>query len=252
MKFLIVFFLFSIYSINAQNIDCPKSLIIGDFDKNEYQIMYPFGWSEGGYFAYILQDMNQKESADYTFKVIVQNMKTDSIAWSKDIIFNYDDNPNVKWECDSNPSVDSASDYIKKYNYCFLEQILWPKYKEEVEIELKKYNISINSQVLIQSTELLKNKIKIDEIKTVYDDYCVDKYEIILKENEKIKKIVFSNDSQKNNTLCGSSNQIWYRNFSIKGYFKSPFEDRVAIVVFETTNGYEETFETPFLVGAKF
>ena len=255
MKLAITFFLICIHIsfINAQDIECPKPQIIGVFEQNGYQIIYPFGWSESGNFAYILQDLNLNESSDYVFKAVIQNMKSDSVLWYKDIVFSADDNPDIHWDCECDYTIDGDVDYMKKYNHSFLEKVIWPKHKNEIITAIEDFNIKVDPQSLLKLSDLAKSKIMIEEIKSKYEDYCIEKYEIVLKENNKVKKVVYSYHTPKDQNLCGkNSSGIWYRDFSVEGYFKSPFDDQIAIVVFEKTNGYEETFEKPFLVGTNF
>jgi len=42
----------------------------------------------------------------------------------------------------------------------------------------------------------------------------------------------------------------WYSDYSVQGYFRSPYEDRLAILMFYITNGYGEPWEEPFFIGS--
>ena len=118
---------------------------------------------------------------------------------------------------------------------------------------ITKYKIKTNQLYLNPILDLKEKGITINEENVrdnKYDNFTID-YKIILNSKIKGNKTIYNWHCGHKHTPCENKNlSIYYRNFVIKGYFKSPFEDIIAIIVFREQNGYGETWEFPFVVGA--
>ncbi|KAA1241020.1 hypothetical protein [Aquimarina sp. RZ0] len=114
------------------------------------------------------------------------------------------------------------------------------------EYKIKPTNLSLNNISKLQEEGITvdeKSNIINSKNGTVTTDYKITLYSKNIKE-----KIVYHWHCQEEK--CSKNSLLSYRRFMIKGYFKSPFENRVAIIVFNENNGYGEIDEFPFAVGA--
>ncbi len=215
----------------------PKQIVVGDVSTNNYQVIYPLDWSENGIFAYMHQDMNVLSSVEiYSHTVIFQNMETNKILWTKHIVSNLEIYNHF-------PSDNTL------HNYAFFKLVLWNLHGQDIEDKLKLYNIERGNSNLHKITDLPK-RFSIKENKTTNDNdsKITIGYDIRLFKPYQFKP-VYDYDCYKVNASCNLTESIGYRHFTVRGYFKSPFENRIAILVFKETNGFEEPFEYPFFVG---
>ena len=230
--------------INSKNLQ-----IVGNYDDTNYCAILPIGWSKSGCFAYVIHDTNPLGSSSiYIYKIIVQNMITDEILFQKQIVYNFEDD------------YDLYADILEKIqnlphdperplddSRLFWEKIAWPEYKLEIIKVLKEFKIIPKDHSFKNINILTNSGYQIKEIKIQDKIGLTKKYEIIISKNGKGEKCVYSyyNDTQKDDY----GNSIWMREFDIISFIKSPFEDRIAVLVFKTTDGYEEPWEFPFFVG---
>ncbi|KAA1241021.1 hypothetical protein [Aquimarina sp. RZ0] len=90
--FVSIIVCFNVFWIQAQIIDCPKPVVVGNPMESNYQVIYPLGWSEKGDFSYIHQDINTVAGGGgFQYNFIVQNMKTDKILFEKSIYYTPED-----------------------------------------------------------------------------------------------------------------------------------------------------------------
>jgi len=234
---IISFFLLTFSTMSSQYTG-PKPVVVGDTITNNYQVIYPLGWSEDGIFAYIHQDINiLSASQDYYYYVTFQNMETNEVLWHEKI--EYKLGPNQHFPVDDT-----------MYNSAFFKLVIWSSYYSETEKKIIQYKIKREDAVLLSTTNLPKGiSIKETETKNDSDSEISVRYNIKLFKPHKFKP-VYNYDCTRMEDPCNLNESIWYRTFAVKGYFKSPFENRIAILVFKETNGFEEPYEYPFLVGA--
>ena len=248
--FVSIIVCFNVFWIQAQIIDCPKPVVVGNPMESNYQVIYPLGWSEKGDFSYIHQDINTVAGGGgFQYNFIVQNMKTDKILFEKSIYYTPEDG--YVWKPYST-NIDSLA-YKKGayFDYAFFKTITWKKNRHQVLDVLTKYKIKPTNLSLNNISKLQEEGITVDEKSniinskngTVTTDYKITLYSKNIKE-----KIVYHWHCQEEK--CSKNSLLSYRRFMIKGYFKSPFENRVAIIVFNENNGYGEIDEFPFAVGA--
>lgn len=111
--------------------------------------------------------------------------------------------------------------------------------------KIKRIHLSLNNISQYKEKGItLDEKSNIDDFKngTVTTDYKIRLYSEDIK--EKIIYHWYCKDEK-----CLKNSNLLYRRFIVKGYFKSPFENRIAIIVFKEKNGYGEIDEFPFAVG---
>lgn len=218
------------FSVKAQYTG-PKPIVVGDTSTN-YQVIYPLGWSNDGTFAYIHQDMNDFATRDnYYYTIHIQNMKTNKTLWSKQFksdLENYKHFP--------------ADNTL--HNYTFFKLVMWDRIGGEIKAKLNQYNVEIENGSLHKVNDLPKD-ISLKETATKNDSEITTRYNIRLFKSDKFK-LVYGYDCTRTEDPCDVNKSIWYRTFALKGYFKSPFENRIAILVFKETNGVEEPYEYPF------
>jgi len=232
----IAIFFLTFSTLHAQY-TCPKPVVAGDTISNTYQVIYPLGWSKDGVFAYIHQDMNMLSTAEvYFYTVIFQNMETNKVLWIKKIEYNLENNNQYQYSTDDT-----------LYNYAFFKQIVWNSYGQDIGDKLKLYNIDRADSSLDKVGNLPKD-ISLKETATKNTSELTTHYNIRLFKSDKFKP-VYNYDCTRTENSTDDSESIWYRTFAVKGYFKSSFENRIAILVFKETNGFEEPYEYPFVVG---
>lgn len=248
--FVSIIFCFNSFWIQAQVIDCPKPVIVGNPNEGNYQVIYPLGWSEKGDFSYIHQDINAfAGGGGFKYNFIVQNMKSDKILFKKNMYYNPEDG--YVWKPRST-KIDSLA-YKKGayFDHAFFKTITWNKNRHLILDVLTNYKIKPTNLSLNNISKLQEKGITLDEKSntvtskngTVVTDYKIKLFSKNIKE-----KIIYHWYCKQEK--CSTNSPLLYRRFMVKGYFKSPFENRIAIIVFNENNGYGEIDEFPFAVGA--
>ncbi len=250
--FINILFCLNFFQIQAQSIDCPKPIIVGEGNQNNYQVIYPLGWSEKGDFAYIHQDINAYAGGGgFQYNFIVQNMKTDEVVFEKGFYYN---NNNVEYTWKSySTNIDSlANKKMAFFDYAFFKTIVWSKIRVEISDAITKYKIKTTYLSLNNVLDLKEKGITIYEkiINNPITDHFTIDYKIILDSEAKGKKMIYHWHCDDKDKSCLNNYYSKRRYFVIKGYFRNPFENRIAIIVFLETNGYGEINEFPLLVGA--
>ena len=236
--------------IQAQVIDCPTPIIVGNPYESNYQVIYPLGWSDEGHFSYIYQDINVLAGGGgFQYNFIMQNMKTDKILFEKRIYYNPENA--YDWEPFSTKTDSLAYEKMAYFDYAFFKTIAWSKNRHQILDSLTKHKIkpthlSLNNILILQEKGITvdeKSNIDLSKNGTLTTDYKITLYSEDIKE-----KTIYHWHCKDEN--CSKNNNLLYRRFKIKGYFKSPFENRIAIIVFKEKNGYGEINEFPFAIGA--
>lgn len=228
-------------------VDCPEPLIVGNPNESNYQVIYPLGWSESGDFSYIHQDINALQGGGgFEYHLIVQNMKTDKILYRKSIY--YDPEDGYIWKPLSTAIDSLAHKRMAYFDYAFFKTIAWSENKNKILEVLNKYKIGLTKLPLNNVLKLKEKGIKIEEKSNSanLNQYMTIDYKISLYSNNIQKKVIYHWYCQE--AICSEKSS--YKQFMIKGYFESPFENRIAIIVFMQDSGYEEKDEFPFAVGA--
>ena len=165
---------------------------------------YPLGWSEDGdKFAYASQQVINGASDPSTFNVFVQDLITDKIIWRT--------------------PPEKSSKHSKNTNR-------WELYKSTVLSELKKHNISLNSDLSLQSPPIslkkdtLSYKVKVLRSKKYSS---LKGYKILLKSSKKgIKKVANVTFKNKFFDEVGSKSQV-----HILGYLQGANPKRIGLLV---------------------
>lgn len=203
----------ALYNSNArtsQNIifKKPAELIYEKgMNKHLRDRFFPIGWSPDGKFAYATEPADIACGC-YFLNVFVQDMVTDKISWKWQSI-DYDNKMNLDkvWQLNTILFTDS----LLKFNI-----------RPEPNRSLKLLPLRINNAIFDFS--LINDTYWIPDITSP----LIKKTAIFLKRNGTIRKKVFTAD------YAG----IVLSN-AIKGYLKSPFEDRIALFYMKENLGHE-------------
>ncbi len=248
--FISIIFYFNVFGIEAQTLDCPKPVIIGNPSDSNYQVIFPLGWSEKGNFSYIHQDINVLAGAgDFQYNFIVQNMKTNKILHKKE--FYYNSESKYFWKQFSTKIDSLAHKKMAYFDYAFFKTIAWNKNRNQIYDILAKYKIKLSNQVFKNMLNLQEKGITVDEKSNLVNSNnrtVTTDYKITLQSKSKEKKIVYHWYCKEKK--CSKNSNLMYMRFIVKGYFESPFKNQIAIIAFKETNGYGELDEFPFAVGA--
>lgn len=196
---------------------------IQDFSIQHIHDIYPIGWSDDGKFAYI-QHRHWDESNNHSYRLIIQSMVTDNIIWENDYfnVFRLIEDANYE-----------QYEKLQKIYFDVLTPEFYYQYKkDEIDAALKKYNIiqiepsfiqgfpitTTSSVIDIHLNELAKEELR-EDMKGLnfFRSYT---YNIEVSNNNE-NKIIHSNHLEREEVI-GSQ---------IVGYLKSPFEDRIAVIV---------------------
>ena len=186
------------------------------FDK-----FYPIGWSKDGHFAYIVEPADEAAGL-YFFEFVIQNMISDKVVYS--------------WKPDDELEEGSVKQMWKDYAMLFAEK-------------LNKYGIIQQKDIKIESTEFshANNKFKVTiDNQMGPSDFGFDVVkatEIFIKSPDLGSKRIYKYTEKEASYILGEI---------VAGVIKSPYEDRVAVVVKKESSGYEgpPNVISQFLVGA--
>jgi len=208
--------------LKPQKIDLPIYSKLNENNISEQ--IYPIGWSPDGKFAFLARGAN--EASDFErIEFYIQDMVTDKIICalaSKDI--------NAKTSEDT-----TIIDWG------------WDDLKLQIAEKLNNNNIKQIREFDIMPLPIKKNKNIIDikilnktELRKFYEDTCISESSIQIKINNQFSKTIFSEKHKE--YLRPLTNQI-------VGYFKSPYEQRVAFIYLTEYPGYEGV---PTVLGVRF
>ena len=186
------------------------------FDK-----FYPIGWSKDGHFAYIVEPADEAAGL-YFFEFVIQNMISDKKVWT--------------WKPKDEVEEGSVKQMWKDYAMVFAEK-------------LNQYGIIQQKDIKIEPTEFTNggNKFKItidNKMETCDFGFDVVKAtDVFIKSPELGSKRIYSYTEKE---ISYTLSKI------VAGVIKSPYEDRIAVIVKTEINGYEgpPNVISQFLVGA--
>lgn len=208
----------------------PRQLVVGEMQ--ERQILYPIGWSEDGKFSWVWYNQNLLSGASiHEFNFQVQNMVTDKILHADAITYDFEENDEAYYGIEAEYS-----------DRTFFEKVVWKQKGNEIIKQLEAMGIPIRHAALKPVEGLKKMGYELREKKEA-DEGFTSKYSLILSNGGK-EKVIY------NSGLNTKTRETEYLNYQIMGYFKSPYENRIAILLFRMEDGYDESFEYPILVGA--
>jgi len=179
----------------------------------------PLGWSDNGLFAYVIEPADEACGC-YFFEIYIQNLKNDKIEWS------------YKFEKEI-----SETDYN-------IDSV-WAAHDSAFTAKLNEYKIISNKRFHLRNGQL-NNKGKnyffnFSKETKFDDDYQIDwvtasKLEL-KEENEETPLFSFKETAYE-----------YVLNTGLSGFLHSPYEDRVAFIIWQARWGYEGT---PYVVNYK-
>ncbi len=242
---------YSNYSI-PQNYTCPDAFVIGDQEANNYTIIYPFGWSKDGYFAYIAQDMNGLSEAEfYRYEFHLVNTNSDKPESSKPEFYEA-----YEYGIDSvfTLKMDTLIHYGDMWNSAVLKHVVWPEWKRVIRPVMKKHAIV---QSKLEFEEFTDSKVFGFEFSEVQkfggdDGYCMGEYLLHYIKNDSDYELVNIKGEVNEDGLCYDQwgNEVWYNRYDFLGLIRSPFETRAQPylrVILQSTDGHEEPWENLFI-----
>jgi len=172
---------------------------------------YPIGWSKDGKFAYIIEPLDEAVGM-YFIKIVVQDMNSDKILWK----FEYDPTSQKETGSLKETWTEKYAEIKKKFNEFQIEPI--------AKFELGKSNFNIDAEKFNILVE--KGKAENSELNgmKVYSKFAVK-----IKTSTLGAKQVFSCKEDYPSILDAK----------VYGHLKSPFENRIAVLVATERMGYE-------------
>ena len=119
--------LFSFAQIQAQKLPIPESTVVGSVTEAYYSVMFPIGWSGDGKFCYVSQDVNGLSEEVYSYKLIVQDMITDSVLLERKIEYDFNSCKDCRKKYAHIINADT-----KVYHPTFFQKVVWPDMKNDV------------------------------------------------------------------------------------------------------------------------
>lgn len=195
-------------------------------ESNEYifQKFYPIGWSKDGKFAYVIEPADEAAGL-YFFKLRIQSMISDKVVY--------------EWELDPDEGIESGS--VKQ---------MWKENQMTFAAALNEHKIIPQKDIKLLGTEFNteegKFKVTIENQMETDPDFgfeVVKTTNIDIKASELGSKRIYSYTEKNYNQCLGRI---------VQGVIKSPYENRVAVLVKEELRGYEgpPNVVREFLVGA--
>ena len=181
---------------------------------------YPIGWSRDGKFAYYVEPPDEACGC-YFAELVIQDLKTDKEVWK------FKNDP----ESRTNPKGEILDDDIRRL-WRRNQKMFSKKLREHRIIPLRRFallgtSFSIGGKAY--TANLTAQKSKDDE----YDMERVMKMKVSLSTaslgNKSLSDIAYKGDEANNAPLEAA----------LAGVFKSPYENRVAIVLFKVFRGWE-------------
>lgn len=173
-----------------------------------YPAFRPIGWSEDGRFAYI-RSRTMDGRGGTVFDYVILDAVTDEIAW-------YRSDDSFDWEAFQN---DPDYDYDRE------PEIAWERNGDAFLGALEDFNIQVGAGVDLRRFKFQHRGVAYDATVTttaadppeMFDE--LESYEV---------RVIRSDGTSKR--ITGSDEVLGYRMW-IAGYFKSPFEDRILVVI---------------------
>jgi hypothetical protein len=185
----------------------PNFLILDKF--------YPIGWSKTGKFAYLIEPDREPQAHDCNCDAVfvIADLKTDRILWKHEVF---------------------SEDFSEETGYWKLKQTLFARKLKEHSIQPQKQFSLLPFPIKHKTDELVPNLEIFRTKHSLYDsDYDVFAYLITMTSKEKSKKMVFHRTFSLDEMYKG------FLQGHLFGYFLSPYEPRVALLMIEVHGGYE-------------
>ena len=173
--------------------------------------LYPIGWSKDGKFAYIIEPVDEA-TGFYFITIAIQDLNSDKVLWK----FEY----TVKDEIEGK---DLATTWEEKYEeikaklneYKIEQQQEFQLGKAEFDVESNKFNLKVEAEKI--------------ESEDLYGMEVLEKFAIKLSTSSLGSKEIFSEKEEDSRIVEAL----------VVGQFKSPYENRIAVLVSTEQVGYE-------------
>lgn len=230
-KLIVPFFIFALaIPAVAQGYKLPKRVNLDATMRREFRkhldtfnqllttVFRPIGWSRDGKFAYLIEPP-EEEGEGFHAQLVIVDLATDKTLWT------FVNKPDERLGPDGEPRPDNAT-------------LFWKRNEKVFEEKLKEYGI-IQTQFSLLGKKFTSGgraytAKAVRDIRSD-DDYgteTVHKLTVELSSPALGKKTVYSHDFTKPDELRSYD-------YAIAGAFKSPFEDRAAVILISVHRGWE-------------
>ena len=181
---------------------------------------YPIGWSRDGKFAYYAEPADE-DCGCYFAELVIQDLRTDKELWK------FKNDPQSRTNAEGEP----IEDDIRR---------LWRRNQKLFSSKLREHGIIPNTRFALLGKSFVLGgksyKTKVTAPKSKDDEYEMDRVKSIaidLTSTSLGKKTVYATE-YKGDEIYAAPLDV-----SIAGAFKSPYENRVAIVLLKVQRGWE-------------
>ena len=185
-----------------------------EFMEPMYDKLFPIGFSKEGLFAYIVEPADEACGC-YFMNFIITNLKTDNVVWE----FKYEG---------------SLEDYLEEQENM---KSIWKKNKLLFEEKLNTFGIIQQKSIKLEKFPVHYSgngyKATLNSYKKEKEDWGIEvvvQNQIWLTSSRSGKKMVFNEAFSTDNFILSAN---------ISGFIKSPYEDRIAIMLKQERRGWE-------------
>jgi len=213
---------FSSYSLKQQLI--AESINLKDVEYNietmTDAVFIPVGWSSDGKFAYIV-DTYPDGFGDLVRDVVVQNMSSDKVMYEK---------------TNRGPEMDEAGIKRGEFPKVFQQALGVYEFSPKKDIEMMEFPLISGDYAYSVHIE----QVTVLEEGHFYGD-TIESYQVRIKRSDGTSKVVHR---------YSSAESALY-DVQVAGCIKSPYEERIAIVIAEIKHGFEASKSvSPKLIGS--
>lgn len=186
--------------------------------------IFPIGWSRDGKFAYLLMD-EPAFRGGYGFRAAIVDARTDQVLWTA-----YEHSDGLDWDGDGPPLAAA-----------------WQRYEPQIRGQLAVFGIErvtssrVDPLPLVRGTDAysaLVREWRVNPETSPYGNGVVG-YTLTFTSRERGAKVI------------AQRNRIFATDIRVQGYIRSPFENRIVLVVSESGNAYGGTrFTDITIIGA--
>lgn len=186
--------------------------------------LYPLGWSRDGKFAYVW--VNEPPfRGGYGFRYAVLDAVTDRELW-----WHYDHTDQYGWDGTASPV-----------------RLSWDQNAMSVSERLTALGIETTDGVRLENFPLVRGS---ERYTVEVDEWHVDP-DTSPYRNGVVGYTLTIHSSERGSKLVARRGRIFATSITVQGYIRSPYENRIVVLVAESGNAYQETtFTDVTLVGA--
>jgi len=209
-----------VMAARATAIDPPTSIRLVPSDAH----LYPIGWSHDGTFAYVLVDEPIFRTG-FGFKYEIVDARTDAVLWT-----HYEHSDTFEWQGAGAPLA-----------------VAWNRNGREVMEQLDRFGIELVEDAGLQQFPLRRG---VDEYTAHVSEWRANP-ETTAYRNSVVGYTLALQSRELGSKVIARRGRIFATSVEVHGYIRSPFENRVVLVVSESGNAYGETRFTDYtIIGA--